>query len=183
MRKTLLSFYMALLLAALSPLLSAQATKETTPCSGGMKLARDIYSENGGWDLAFIDTSNVTVKESEMNAPDPAYSGVSRVQFSLRTHEFNYSTIYFDPCTRDAILKKSSMFVDRVVAYKKHGQVFAYVLSGALRELVDGEWQNCMCQTEISLYDPDGSGKFSHLIAYSPMPYMPDWVRGNVEKK
>jgi len=168
---------------AASQLACAQTIDDANPCAQGPVFAHDIY-KRGGWDIAFIDPSKVLSKELALKASDPVYSGVTDVQVGLKSPNSNSQTIEFNRCSRDATAEKSKLFVIRVFAFKKNDRVFAYMIAGSVQNLVNGEWQACMCGGEFLLYDPDGSGSFSHLIPFTSMlPKVPEWVRGDAAIK
>jgi hypothetical protein len=144
----------------------------------------DLYKPGDGWDISFIDTSKVLSKESALKSPDPVYSGVTAVQLGLKSNRFYFQTIRFNRSSRDAIIEQSEMAVLHVVAYKKNGRIFAYMLSGEVRSLVKGEELACSFGTELLVYDPDGTGTFSHLILFFSGPlYVPEWVRSDLGTK
>lgn len=178
MFRTALSVFIFVVMAVLQPFVSAQQTSKGATCVNTLNDVHDLYKLGDGWDIGFIDNSRVLIKESELMTSIPDYSGVTETKLGLRSDVFHFAIIRFSACTRDASFEESSMIVDSVVAFKKKGRVFAYRIYGTPRELVKGEWFPCMCKTNMLVYDPDGSGKFSHMILYSPeLPYLPAWVK------
>jgi len=169
-----------ILLAALvaSPWLYAQKINDAKPLDPSLTLAHDIYKPGGGWNIEFIDTSNVLSEERSIDTPGPVYSGVKWVQLGLKSKIFNFQTIQFNRLTKDVTIEESRMHVLRVLALEKDGHIFAYEFTGGVENLVNGEWQSCLCGGIMQVYDPDGKGKFSHLILNSSgAPYLPEWVR------
>jgi len=174
-----------LLALVASPWLYAQKIDDVKPLDPGLTLAHNIYKPGGGWNIEFIDTSNVLSEERSIDTPSPVYSGVKSVQLGLRSKIFNFQTIQFNRLTKDVTIEESRMLVLRVLALKKNGHVFAYEFTGKVENLVNGEWQPCLCGGgAMQVYDPDGKGKFSHLILYSSgAPYLPEWVRGGAQSQ
>jgi len=163
-------------LAASAPAF-AQTSEDSKPCNQSPVLAHDI-SKPGGWDTGFIDSLKILTPESALKSPDPIYSGVTSVQLGLKDKKFDFQTVRLSNCSRNVTIEETQMSVYRVFAFKKNNQTFAYLLSGEIQSRVKDKWQSCACGGELLLYDPDGTGVFSHLILYSsPLPYVPDWVR------
>jgi len=163
-----------------SPWLGAQKTDDPKTCAESMVMVHDLYKSEGEWDIAFIDTAKVLSKELAIKTPDPVYSGVTTVQLGLKSRDFYFPTIQFSKCSRNATFQESSMFVDKVYAIKKNGRIFSYMLFGGIGNLVKGKWQYPGFHSQVFVYDPDGSGSFSHLIPYSgELPYVPEWIRGD----
>ena len=184
MVKTVLNAFILLLVLALTPSLNSQKANDTKPCNQDWTSVRDLFKPRDGWDIGFIDASKVLSEESALKVPDPVFSGVTSVQLGLKSREFYFPDIQFRGCSREAVIVESSMVVDRVVAFKKNGRVFAYKLFGGIRNLEDGVWQARMAHANILVYDPDGSGKFNDIILYSPeIPYLPKWVKRDVSAK
>jgi len=171
--------FILLSLIIASPRLYAQKADDTKPCDQQMVFVHDLYRQGNGWDISFIDSSKILSKEFALKNPDPVYSGVTGVQLGLKSNKFDFPLIMFNRCSRDASMQESRMFVTRVFALKKNDRTFAYDFLGGIENLVNGKWEACLCGTEIYVYDPDGKGQFSHLIAYSlAPPYVPEWVHG-----
>ena len=174
----------ALLAFLVSPWLGAQRTDNTKACAESAAIVHDLYKKEGQWDIEFIDTAKVLSKELPVKTSDPVYSGVTMVQLGLKGRELYFPTIQVSKCSRDATFQESSMLVDKAFAIKKNGRIFSYLLFGAIGNLVKGEWQYPGFHTRVFIYDPDGSGSFSHLIPYSgELPYVPEWVRGDASIK